>query len=137
LQLNGPPIAVELLLCRTRNHTKSTVCSKNSFAETYSKSQLYIIHCITKKCRTLLPAVGKLPVQTHCTKNYTPVIQELSSSFNTLDRFTQKSTNKSNYIQQIRNVRRNRYRVLRLRSVSKALAECRNSVLDEFFENFK
>jgi len=122
------------------------MCFKNTLAESYIKSQLYRIHCITKKRITLLPVVGKPPVQTHCTTNYTPVIQELNSSFNIIERFTQKSTNTSDSIQHIRHVRRNRYRVLRLRSdqwcrnvqsVSKALAECRNSVLDEFFENFK
>jgi len=95
---------------------KPIVCSKNSLIETYSKSQLYRIYCITKKRLTLLLAVGKPPVQTHYTMNYTPVIQELSSSFNTIERFTQKSTNMSHSIQQIRNVRRNRYRVLRMRS---------------------
>jgi len=46
--------------------------------------------------------------------NYTPVIQEHSSSFNTIEIFTHQSTNKSNSIQQISNARRNRYRVLRL-----------------------
>jgi len=95
---------------------KPTVCFKNTLAESYSKSQLYRIHCITKKRLTLLPVVGKPPVQTHCTTNYTLVIQELSSSFNTIETFTQKSTNKSNSIQQIRNVRRNIYIMLRLRS---------------------
>jgi len=31
---------------RPRNHTESTVCFKNSHAETHNKSQLYRIHCI-------------------------------------------------------------------------------------------
>jgi len=122
------------------------MCFKNTLAKTYSKSQLYRTHCITKKRLTLLHAVGEPPVQSHCTTNYTLVFQELSSSLNTVERYTQKSTNNNNSIQQIRNVRRNMYRVLRLRSdqwcrnvqsVSKAPAECRKSVLDEFFENFK
>ena len=34
---------------RPRNHTESTMCSKNSLAETHSKPQLYRIHCITQK----------------------------------------------------------------------------------------
>ena len=101
---------------RPRNHTESTVCFKDTLAETYTKSQLYKIHFITQKCLTLLSAAGKPPVQTHCTTNYTPVIQKHSSNFNTIERFTQKSTNKSNSTQQIRNVRGNRYRVLKLRS---------------------
>jgi len=43
---------------RPRNHTKPTVCFKNTLAETYNKSQLYRIHCITKKCLTLLIAAN-------------------------------------------------------------------------------
>jgi len=101
---------------RPINHTESTLCFKNTLAETYTKSQLYRIHCITQKRLTLLPLAGKPPVHTHYTTNYTIVIQEHSSSFNTIERFTQKSTNKSNSTQQIINVRGNRYRVLRLRS---------------------
>ena len=73
-------------------------------------------HYITKKRLLLLPAAGEPPVQTHCTTNYTTVIQEYNSSFNTDERFTHKLTNTSNSIQHIINVRRNRYRVLRLRS---------------------
>jgi len=34
---------------RPRNHTESTMCFKNSLAETHSKSQLYRIHSITQK----------------------------------------------------------------------------------------
>ena len=97
---------------RPRNHTKPTVCFKNTLVETYNKSQLYRIHCITKKRLTLLPAAGNPPVQTHCTKNYTPIIEEHSSSFNAVEKFTQKSTNKSNSIQQISNVRGNMYRAV-------------------------
>ena len=37
---------------RPRNHTESTVYFKNTLAETYNKSQLYRIHCITQKCLT-------------------------------------------------------------------------------------
>jgi len=115
-RLIAPRSRLLLNLQQNKKPHRNPLCSKNSLAETYSKSQLYIIHCITKKSLTLLPAVGKPPVQTHCTTNYTPVIQELSSSFNTIERFTHKSTNKNNSIQYIKNVRRNRYRVLRLRS---------------------
>jgi len=75
------------------------MCLKNTLAETYSKSHLYKINCITKKRLTLLPAAGNPPVQTRCTMNYALVIQEHSSNFNTIERFTQKSTNKSNSIQ--------------------------------------
>jgi len=140
------PCSRPLLNPQQNKTQKPIVCFKNTLAETNNKSQLYRIHCITKKRLTLHPAVGKPPVHTHCTMNYTPIIQELSSSLNTVERFTQKSTNNNNSIQKIRNVRRNRYRVLRLRSdqwcrnvqlVSKAPAECKNSVLDEIFENFK
>ena len=96
--------------------TQNSLCVSRTPLLKPTTTQLYRIHCITKKRLTLLSTAGKPPVQTHCTMNYTPVIQEHSSSFNTIERFTQKSTNKSNSIQQIRNIRGNRYRVLRLRS---------------------
>ena len=58
---------------RPRNHTESTVCSKNTLAKTYSKSQLYRIYCITQKCLTaprsrplLTLQQTKKPHRTHC-----------------------------------------------------------------------
>ena len=58
---------------RPRNHIESTVCFKNTLAETYSKSQLYRIYCITKKCLTApcsKPLLNlqqtKKPHRTHC-----------------------------------------------------------------------
>jgi len=58
---------------RPRNHTESIVCFKNTLAETYSKSQLYIIHCITQKCLTahrsrplLNLQQNKKPHRIHC-----------------------------------------------------------------------
>jgi len=58
---------------RPRNHTKSTVFFKNTLAETYNKSQLYRIHCITQKrlpsprSRPLLNLQqNKKPHRTHC-----------------------------------------------------------------------
>jgi len=57
--------------------TQNPLCvSRNTLAEPYSKSLLYRIHCITNTSLTLLPAVGSTPVQTLCTQNYNPVIQE-------------------------------------------------------------
>ena len=57
--------------------TQNPLCvSRNTLAEPYSKSLLYRIHYITNTSLTLLPAVGSTPVQTLCTQNYNPVIQE-------------------------------------------------------------
>ena len=115
--LTAPRSRPLLNLQQNKKPHRNPLCvPRTPLVKPYSKSQLYRIHCITKKPLTLLPVVGKPPVQTHCTANYTLVIQELNSSFNTIEIFTQKSTNKSNSRQQIRNVRRNRYGVLRLRS---------------------
>jgi len=63
---------------RPRNHTESTVCFKNILAETYSKSQLYRIYCITHNA-SLHPAIDhcwtysriRNHIETHC------VFQEL------------------------------------------------------------
>jgi len=74
---------------------KPTVCFKNSLAETHSKSQLYRTHCITQNRLTLHLAVGEPPIQSHCTTNYTPVIQERSSSFKTDEEHSHSNTNTS------------------------------------------
>ena len=71
---------------RPRNHTESTVCFKNSLAETYSKSQLYKIHCITQKCLTALrsrpllnPQQNKKPRRNPLCVSRTPLLKPTAS----------------------------------------------------------
>jgi len=89
------------------------VCFKNSLAETHNKSQLYRTNCITQNRLTLHLAVGEPLVQSHCTMNYTPVIQERSSSFNIDDENT-ITANTSTSIQRITKVIKKGYRRLSL-----------------------
>jgi len=73
---------------RPRNHIESTVCFKNSLAETYSRLQLYRIHCITQKRLTaprsrplLNPQQNKKPHRNPLCVSRTPLLI-LSTSYN-------------------------------------------------------